>query len=130
MSSVFLALAERDLAGPAAASARRDRSELIRWIISLLSGLPGDDRADLDGHFAAIEPQIGLARSAIRPVAAEAIGRQNRPHVAIVLHVVGPARGAASSNHAIANPSIRGDAGTPATNGCFLGIFCTSLFSR
>ncbi len=41
------------------------------------------DGADLHGHFALIEPQIGLARSAVRPVATEAGRGKDRPNIAI-----------------------------------------------
>ena len=57
---------------------------VIRLTSSLSAGLPGDDRAHLDGGFAAVEPQVGLAQSAIRTVAGEAILGQDRPDVAVV----------------------------------------------
>ena len=58
----------------------------IRSISSLSSGLPGTMRLMLDGGLAAIEPQIGLARGAVRPMAAETILGQDRPDVAIELN--------------------------------------------
>ena len=61
-------------------------SLVMRAISSLSSGLPGDDHgfgaANVAGILPHIEPQIGLPLGRIRPVAVEAVVRQNRPHIA------------------------------------------------
>ena len=47
------------------------------------------DGARLDGHLPPVEPQIGLARGAVRPVAGKAVLGQDRPHVAIEAQLLG-----------------------------------------
>ena len=76
-------------ASSAAASARSGRRSKIRSISSLSSGLPGTIASGLDGRLALVEPQVGLAGGAVRPVAGEAVLGQDRPDVAVVLDVGG-----------------------------------------
>src|SRR5262249_55187427 len=53
----------------------------------------GDDGAGLDRLVAEVQAQVGLAGGAVRAVAGEAVVRQDRPDVAVVLRrVVGPQR--------------------------------------
>ena len=51
--------------------------------------LAGHDSADLDGHLPPVEPQVGLSRGTVRPVAGKAVFGQDRPDVAIEAQLFG-----------------------------------------
>ena len=54
-----------------------------------LGRLAGDDGIVLDGDFAFVEAEVGLAGGAVGAVAGEAVLREDRADVAVVLELVG-----------------------------------------
>ena len=67
------------------------------------------DGPGLDGRLAPIEPQVGLPRGAVGPVAGEAVLRQDRPDVAVVFRLAarpGP-RAAEAMSRSNARPTLK-----------------------
>ena len=71
-------------------------------------GVAGHDRFLVDGRFALIEPQLGLARGTIGPMAREAVLEQNGADVAVVLD---RGVGGVSGAQAEAGARYRGETG-------------------
>ena len=60
----------------------------MRSTSALFVRLAGHDGFGLDGLVALVEPQVGLARGAVGPVAGEAVLGQDGPHVAVVFDLL------------------------------------------